>query len=155
MSFIGIVGARKFKDRQTVEKLIVSLPGDSIIVTSGCDGVCTWTQSKAKGMNFEVLVYSPDLSNIRSWFDVPKRYYKRNRELIERCDLVHAFISRDGGYTGGTRFEIEYAVKLNIPVKVHWEKGMKEVFFQPSLPFQKEIQPFGASWQKFFCEAAL
>jgi len=40
MAFIGIVGARKFKDRKAVEDLVVSLPKDSIIVTSGCDGVC-------------------------------------------------------------------------------------------------------------------
>jgi len=150
MAFIGIVGARKFKDRRAVEGLVISLQEDSIIVTSGCDGVCKWTQ--AKEMNFKVFVYSPDLSNIRSWFDVPKRYYQRNRELIERCDFVHAFISREGGYKGGTRFEIEYAVKLNIPLKVHWEQGMKEVFYQNCLSFSGE-QPFSTAWQKFFCEA--
>jgi hypothetical protein len=93
MAFIGIVGARKFKDRKAVEDLVVSLPKDSIIVTSGCDGVCQWTQAKAKEHGLEVLVYAPDLSDIRSNFDIPKRYYQRNRELIERCDFLHAFIS--------------------------------------------------------------
>jgi len=153
MSFIGIVGARKFKDRKAVEELVASLPEDSIIVTSGCDGVCKWTQAKAREQNLEVIVYAPDLTNIRSNFDIPKRYYQRNRELIERCDFVHAFISKEGGYTGGTRFEIEYAVKLNIPVKIHWEQGMVEVIYQRHLPFQQVEQVFSAAWQNFFCEA--
>ena len=153
MSFTGIVGARKFRDRQAVEDLVASLPMDSTIVTSGCDGVCKWVQVKAKKMGFNVLVYKPDLTNIRSNFDIPKRYYQRNRELIERCDFVHAFISKEGGFTGGTRFEIEYAVKMGIPVKVHWEHGISEVYYQSKLPFHPEKKAFGTAWQSFFCEA--
>jgi len=153
MAFIGIVGARKFKDRKAVEDLVVSLPKDSIIVTSGCDGVCQWTQAKARKHGLEVLVYAPDLSDIRSNFDIPKRYYQRNRELIERCDFFHAFISKEGGYTGGTRFEIEYAVKTTIPVKVHWEESKDEIIYQTHLPFEPEKHIFSAAWQNFFCKA--
>ena len=153
MNFIGIVGARKFNDRKAVEDLVVSLPNDSIIVTSGCRGVCTWAKTKAVEKNLEVLVYTPDLSNILSRFEIPKRYYQRNRELIERCDFVYAFISKEGGYSGGTRFEVEYAVKTRIPVKVHWEGRMDEIIYQSQLPFQQEKQFFSAAWQIFFCEA--
>ena len=152
MAFIGIVGARKYKDWKAVEELVISLPKDSIIVTSGCKGVCTWTQEQARQRGMEVLVYAPDLTNIRSNFDIPKRYYQRNRELIEKCDFVHAFISKDGGYTGGTRFEIEYAAKTSVPVKVHYEHGIEQVIFQCPLPFQQE-QEFKTAWQDFFCEA--
>ncbi len=153
MNFLGVVGARKFNDRKAVEDLVVSLPKDSIIVTSGCKGVCTWAKAKAGEKNLEVLVYTPDLSNIRCRFEIPKRYYQRNRELIERCDFVHAFISKVGGYSGGTRFEIEYAVKTRIPVKVHWEGKMDEIIYQSQLPFQREKQFYSAAWQNFFCEA--
>ena len=58
----------------------------------------------------EVIVYMPDLTNIRAWFEVPKRYYQRNKEMVEACGLLHAFISKEDGFIGGTRFEIEYAV---------------------------------------------
>ena len=90
MNFIGVVGARKFNDRKAVEDLVAGLPKESIIVTSGCKGVCTWAKAKAEEKNLEVLVYTPDLSNIRCRFEIPKRYYQRNRELIERCNFVHA-----------------------------------------------------------------
>lgn len=151
MTYIGVVGARKFKDRLAVERLVRSIPEGSIIVTSGCIGVCKWTQERAKKRQIPVLVYAPDLSNIRSNFDIPKRYYQRNKELIERCDFVHAFVSKEGGYTGGTRFEIEYAAKISVPVKVHYEQGISQLIWQQSLPFNQEH--FKTAWQDFFCEA--
>lgn len=150
MAFIGIVGARKFKDRQSVETLIEMLPQDSTIVTSGCKGVCTWTQEKAKERDLEVIVYQPDLSNIRSWFEVPKRYYQRNRELVEKCDLLHAFFSKQDGYLGGTKFETDYALSLARPVMLHWEKGTSQLIYQQSLPFMKEEVSFCMDWESFF-----
>ena len=153
MHHIGIVGARKFKDRKAVEELVRGLPMDSIIVTSGCAGVCKWAQEQARALGMEVLVYAPDLTNIRSNFEIPKRYYQRNRKLIEKCNLVHAFISKEGGYTGGTRFEVEYAAKIGVPVKVHYEKGIDQVMFQCPLPFHDREQNFSTAWQEFFCEA--
>ena len=67
----------------------------------------------------KVRVFAPDLENIRAWFDIPKRYYQRNKEMVEACDLLHAFFSAEDGFIGGTRFEVEYAVSLGIPTQVH------------------------------------
>ena len=154
MKHIGIVGARLFSDRQEVEDLVMSLPIDTEVVTSGCKGVCQWANNKAKERGMTVHVYSPDLSNIRSNFDIPKRYYKRNMELIEACDFVHAFISKKGGFSGGTRFEIEYAAKLNIPVMVHYEQGAIEMFWQLCFPFMGHSDDyFTTDWQGFFASA--
>jgi hypothetical protein len=147
---IGIVGARKYQDRQSVIDLVNSLPPEAIIITSSCKGVCTWTQEAAEARGLEVIVYEPDLTNIRAWFEIPKRYYQRNKELVEVCDLLHAFLSAEDGFTGGTRFEIEYAVSLNIPVQVHWENGVCQLIFQHSFPFIERKQDFFLSWQDFF-----
>ena len=150
MTFIGIVGARKYKDKPSVKDLIQYLPADSVIVTSTCKGVCSWTIEAARERDMEVMVYSPDLSNIRSNFEVAKRYYERNRELIERCDLVHAFISEEDGCTGGTGFEVEYASKLGKPVELHRENGLSEFIYQQTLPFNGTGLTFFLSWQRFF-----
>ena len=150
MDHIGIVGARKYKDRQSVEDLVTNLPKDCVIVTSGCDGVCTWTWQKAEERNMKVIVFKPDLTNIRSRFEVPKLYYQRNRELIQSCDFVHAFISEEGGYTGGTRFEVDYALKLGKPVKLHRENRMQEIIYQYRLPFENTDQMHSQSWHNFF-----
>jgi hypothetical protein len=62
---IGIVGARKYRDRQSVVDLVNSLPADNQIITSGCKGVCTWVKEAAEMRGMKVVLFSPDLSNIR------------------------------------------------------------------------------------------
>lgn len=150
MAFVGIVGARKYRDRQSVVDLVEYLPADSVIVTSKCRGVCTWTIEAAEQRGLDVEVFSPDLTNIRSNFEVAERYYQRNRELVERCDLVHAFLSQEDGCTGGTGFEVEYAVRIGRPVELHWEKQFNEMLYQYVLPFETREAPFHRAWQEFF-----
>ena len=48
MKNIGIVGARKYRDRQSVIDLVNSLSRDTTVVTSSCRGVCTWAVHAAK-----------------------------------------------------------------------------------------------------------
>jgi len=147
---IGIVGARKYQDRQSVIDLVNSLPIESVIITSGCRGVCTWVREEAEKRKMEVIVYAPDLEDIRASFEIPKRYYQRNKELVEACDLLHAFISQEDGFTGGTRFEVEYALKLGIPVQLHWECGISQIFYQYPFPFIEVKQELFLAWEEFF-----
>jgi hypothetical protein len=147
---IGIVGARKYQDRKSVLDLVMSLPADATIITSSCRGVCTWVKEAAEERGMKVIVFTPDLSNIRAWFDIPKRYYQRNKEMVEACDLLHAFVSAEDGFIGGTRFEAEYAVSLGIPVLLHWENGLSEWVFQYSFPFCLEKHPVFLAWEGFF-----
>ncbi len=147
---IGIVGARKYRDRQSVIDLVNRLPVEEVIITTSCKGVCTWAKEAAEKRDMTVKVYAPDLENIRSRFEVPERYYRRNKEMVEACDLLHAFISKEEGFAGGTKFEIEYAISRNISVMVHWESGNSQWIYQYSFPFIKQNQGLFISWQEFF-----
>ena len=147
---IGIVGARKYQDRQSVLDLVMSLPAKATVITSSCKEVCTWVKEVAEGRGIKVSVFSPDLSNIRAWFDIPKRYYQRNKEMVGACDLLHAFISAEDGFIDETRFEVEYAASLGIPVQVHWEYGPAQWIFQYSFAFSEQKQTILLSWEEFF-----
>jgi len=147
---IAVVGARKYQDKQAVLDLVRSLPAEATIITSSCKGVCTWVKEAAEERGMQVIVFAPDLSNIRAWFDIPKRYYQRNREMVEACDLLHAFISAEDGFIGGTRFEVEYAVSLRIQTQIHRENGLSQWVFQYSFPFWRGNQAFLLSWERFF-----
>jgi hypothetical protein len=147
---IGIVGARSYQNRQSVLDLVMSLPAEATIITSSCKGVCTWVKEVAEERGMKVIVFSPDLSNIRAWFDIPKRYYQRNKEMVEACDLLHAFISAEDGFIGGTRFEVEYAVSIGMPVQVHRENGLSQWIFQYSFAFLDEKKDLLLSWEAFF-----
>ena len=74
--------------------------------------------------------------------------------MILACDYLYAFVSEDG-YVGGIRFEIQYALKLEIPVEVHWYTGKIEKFPQYPFPFIDEKSKFMLSWQDFFCNTEL
>ncbi len=63
---------------------------------------------------------------------------------------MHALISKAYGFTGGTRYEVEYALKLGIPVQVHWECGISQIIYQYPLPFIEEKQGFFLAWEGFF-----
>lgn len=146
---IGIVGARKYQDKQSVIDLVNSLPMESVIITSCCKGVCCWAIEEVKKRNMEVILFTPDLQNIRAWFEVPKRYQQRNQQMIEACDFLYAFISQNG-FIGGTKFEVQYALKLGIPVQVHWEYGVSQIFYQYTFPFIEERQELFLAWEEFF-----
>jgi hypothetical protein len=149
MTFIGIVGARKYKDRRSVIDFVNELPVGVVVITGSCRGVCTWAGSAAKARGLEVRIFSPDLNNAQDKFEIVKRYYDRNRKLISACDIVHAFISSEGGFTGGTKYEVEYAKNLGKPVFLHWENSITErISQQKSLPFSNKELSTG--WMNFF-----
>jgi len=149
---IGIVGARKYKNRQAVINLVNALNSQATVVTSKCSGPCAFTVEAAAERNMKVKIFAPDLKNIRSWFDVPKRYYTRNRELVEACDILYAFVSGDG-LVGGTLFEVAYGVKLGIPVLLCRENGNYfQTIYQNQFPFMNP-PAFLDNWQAFFRQA--
>jgi nucleoside 2-deoxyribosyltransferase len=152
MTKVGIIGARKYKDRQSIIELIETLTTDCIVVTSSCRGVCTWAGEAANARGLEVEIFAPDLTNIRDHFDMVERYYERNRQLISACDIVHAFISRKGGLTGGTRYEVRYAKTLGKDLFLHWEGGKVQRMQKQASLFDPVESDFSAGWMSFFSE---
>ena len=152
MNYIGIVGARKYRNKRCIQNFVKGLAEDSVIVTGACEGVCSWSIEQAEKIGIDVLVYKPDLQNTNSYYEVAERYYQRNRELIERCDFVYAFFSERKGFRGGTKFEVEYAVKIGKPVKIYTENKKSEIIYQPDLfSFDRESYS-NPAWQRFFVE---
>jgi len=98
----------------------------------------------------DYILFLAGLSNIHAFFEVPKRYYERDKELVEACDLLHAFLSHEDGFTGGTRFEVEYAVRRGIPVQIHWEGGGSYPMYQYPFPFIEGKRELFLAWEAFF-----
>jgi hypothetical protein len=111
-----ILEARYRPARKPEGRLLVRGPGL-------CRGVCTWAGEAARAAGFEVRLFAPDLAGIQSHGDMVERYYRRNRQLIAACDIVHAFISKEDGFKGGTKYEVQYAKRLGKEVVLHREGG--------------------------------
>ena len=153
MKNIGIVGARKYRDRQSVIDLVNSLSRTTTVITSSCRGVCTWAGQAAKAAGIKIRLFSPNLTDIRSHSDMVQRYYHRNRQLIAACDIVHAFISAKEGLVGGTRYEVQYAKRLGKDVVLHWENGRVERVQRQASLFGSREPSFETGWMQFFAEA--
>ena len=63
---IGIVVARKCRDRRSVPDLVMSLPAEATIITSSCKEICAWVKEVGEARGMLVTVFVPDLENIRA-----------------------------------------------------------------------------------------
>jgi hypothetical protein len=153
MAHVGIIGARKYEHRQSVIDLVRSLPANTVVVTSQCRGVCTWAGTEARNRGLEVLIFTPDLNGIQSHGEMVERYYRRNRQLIAACEVVHAFISREGGFSGGTKYEVQYAKRLGKDVILHWEDTGVQRMERQAMLFGYDDREVCRGWKKVFAEA--
>jgi len=114
---VGIVGSRRWQNREMVEALVNELPPDSVIVSGGCRGVDKWAASAARSRGLEVvehLPYFPAGSNPH-WV-YTQAYHARNLKIAEDSDIIYAFVAADR--KGGTDNTIKHAQKLGVPVEV-------------------------------------
>ena len=123
---IGIVGSRKRsfnKDgtvnketKKEVEDLINSIDVDDTIVSGGCKGVDSFAIDYAIKRGMDTHVYPPFIYDTMTYGEMTQEYYRRNREVVDSCDKLYAFISKDMIKKGGTWYTVEYARKKGKPV---------------------------------------
>ena len=104
---IGVVGNRVGWIYSDVERELNKLGcyHSDTIVTGGADGVDDFARRYAKANGNECLILYPKPS-----IDSPERYYKRNQEIVCRCDILVAF---DKQKHSGTSNTIRYAKEMN------------------------------------------
>lgn len=113
---IGIVGSRRFRNQEMVEMFVDSLSKDDVVISGGAKGVDIWAEKKAEERNLKILIFRPKFMTATNRFSVIESYYKRNREIAENSDVIHAFVVDQKGGTWNT---IKWALKFGKPVIVH------------------------------------
>ena len=111
----AIVGSRRRDCKDEVENLIRSLhalySNKLTIVSGGCEGVDTWAEDYAKAQSIKTDIYFPDLTNTLNKIDMIRRYYARNKLIVQNSDVVYAFVADNR--KGGTENTIEWANRLH------------------------------------------
>ena len=114
---IGIVGSRRWKNREDIEDLVNTLAADTTVVSGGARGVDTWAATAALQRGLKVVEFLPELPpNGSPKWEYTKAYYARNRQIAEYCDVVYAFVASDR--KGGTENTIKHAKELGTPVNI-------------------------------------
>lgn len=113
----GIVGSRRRKDRESVIAFVRSLPAGSVVISGGCRGVDTWAVAEAKAQGLETIEFLPgDLTGCRELWEFTEKYYARNKQIAEACDVLVAFVTDDR--SGGTENTIQHAQRVGKTVIV-------------------------------------
>jgi len=122
---IGIVGSRRWKNREAIENLVNTLAADTTVVSGGARGVDTWAAEAARKRGLKVVEFLPEVPLCRtSWqqpngstkWEYTKAYYARNRQIAEYSHIVYAFVAPDR--KGGTENTIKHAKEIGTPVNI-------------------------------------
>lgn len=111
---IGIVGSRKrntIQDKQLIEQYLKNVT-ISEIVSGGCkQGADKFAEEISVEQNIPIKLFLPELKNVKYYYEATEKYYKRNKQIAEYCDILIALVSKDR--KGGTENTIKYAKQLN------------------------------------------
>lgn len=114
---IAIVGSRRYQNQKAVEMLVDALSIKHTIVSGGCRGVDTWAEERAKSRGMQTEIYLPEITDKMARHEVVAEYYRRNKQVVDACDCVFAFVSPDR--KGGTENTIRQAMKAKKEVFIY------------------------------------
>ena len=91
---IGIVGSRRWKNREDIEDLVNTLAADTTVVSGGARGVDTWATQAARKRGVKVVEFLPESQpNGSPKWKYTQAYYARNRQIAEYSDVIYAFVA--------------------------------------------------------------
>lgn len=106
---VGIVGSRRYKQKEKVYRLVDSLSNNCIVVSGGCKGVDTWAVERAKEKSLKTIEFLPDkdkLMKAKHYGEVVQCFYDRNKKIAQEVDILYAFVVEDR--KGGTEVTITF-----------------------------------------------
>ena len=102
---IGIVGSRSIADRKMIfERMdaLIAERGVSMIVSGGARGVDRLAEEYARERQIPFQVFYPELPARGARWCYTRACYARNKQIVENCDLLVAFVDKETGGTWNT-----------------------------------------------------
>ena len=121
---VAVIGSRIFDDKKRLyDVLTKNRDRIKLIISGGAAGADTFATMWATDYGIPYLVFpalwrDPDTGEFNKGAG-----FKRNRKIIEQCDVVVAFMVKGG--SPGTRHSIQIAEQLQKPIKI--------IEFQPEI----------------------
>jgi len=118
MTRIGIVGSRRWLDRNAIVEIVASLPPDCIVVSGGAAGPDSWAVAAARRRGLQVREHLPEHPDKHAprWA-FTRAYHARNQSIVDDVDRLIAFVASDR--KGGTEDTIKRARRAGKPVELH------------------------------------
>jgi predicted Rossmann fold nucleotide-binding protein DprA/Smf involved in DNA uptake len=111
---VAIVGVRRRVDRETVDRVVASLPTETVVVSGNAIGPDTWAEEAARKRGLAVKIFRPDLAGVKSRVAITRRYHIRNQQIVDKADEVVALVAPNR--RGSAEDIIHRAQRKGIPV---------------------------------------
>lgn len=110
----GIVGNREGWSRDFVNKKLHDLGVEvwDTIISGGAKGIDSYAQSYAKMIGAKIIILYPNPKE-----DSPQRYFNRNKNIAEACDVLIAF-DKGSSSGSGTLNTINHAKRMKKTVVI-------------------------------------
>ena len=117
MTKYGIVGNRFGWDYNRVQEELLELGinENDTIISGGATGVDTFAQQYAKTKGCDMIIFYPKYNQ-----PSPQRYFQRNKQIAEECDILVAF-DKGSSKGSGTLNTISHAKHMGKKVIVFCE----------------------------------
>jgi predicted Rossmann fold nucleotide-binding protein DprA/Smf involved in DNA uptake len=107
---LAVIGNKEYTDYRQFCNNLNEIKNISMIVSGGAVGTDSMAKKYAVQKGIEFLEFPPDYENCGK-----EAKHFRNRKIVEHCDRLLAFWN---GKCEGTSYTIDYALKLQKPVKI-------------------------------------
>jgi hypothetical protein len=114
---LAVVGGRNFDDKERLYKILTkNYDRIKMIISGGANGADTLAVEWAKDYGVPYLVFPAAWKNPFTGEHDKGAGFRRNRYIVEHCDVVIAFWD---GESTGTKHTIDMATELKKPLKVY------------------------------------
>lgn len=109
--FLGIVGSRRRNseaDKNLIREKVQTFLGQGpvVLVSGGCKkGADRFAEELAEELDLEIIVHLPDLSRCKQKWEFTKEYFKRDKLIAQKADVLIACVAADR--KGGTEKTID------------------------------------------------
>lgn len=130
MGVIGVIGSRKYRDMDAVQRFVFDLPAGSVIVSGGAYGVDAEAERIARdSVRFPAPVIFLPLESDRRECGACC-YHRRNRRIVDYVKAhrgeIFAFSQRGPdrryGTTPGTASTLAIAEEQRVPFRIIWDR---------------------------------
>lgn len=107
---LAVIGNKEYSNYTQFCNILNKMKNISLLVSGGAVGTDTMAKKYALQKGIKFLEFPPEYEKFGN-----KAKHNRDRKIVEHCDRVLAFWD---GNCAGTSYTIDYALKLQKPVKI-------------------------------------
>ena len=107
---LAVIGSKEFHNYSKLKSVLAMISGITAIISGAATGTDSLAACYAVEHNLKLIEFPPEFEKFGD-----KAKHIRNRQIVENCDQLIAFWH---GKCEGTKYTLDYAAKMNLPIRI-------------------------------------